>query len=177
MEVMQGQDINPQSELMDKLEEQAINSTGISVELLNARLALDFATQLTMSNVRFMRFTFKRQAKMELHLSNIITDIYNTEYAPDTPIMVRCVLPMPIMLNINNLSQLIQLIQQQAQSLSEIEYPNANEQDVDVKRGIFIQMYVRHKLGSYMKQNELDAIKAKVDLQYNIQKTPTEEEQ
>src|SRR5699024_4942480 len=104
MEVMQGQDIDPQTDLLDKLEEAAINSTGIPIELVNARLNLDFATQLTMSNTKFMRFIFKRQAKFETFLGNIMTDIYNTEHQNETDkIIVKCVLPSPIMFNVNNL--------------------------------------------------------------------------
>ena len=177
MEVMEGQNIDPQTELMDKLEETAINATGVPIELVTARLSLDFSTQLTMSNTKFLRFVLKRQSKFERHLSNIVTDIYNTEYREDTnnKIFVRCVLPAPIMLNMNNLNQVLDLLNQQATTLSEIEYPNNNEEDVDTKRSIFKKNYIHFKLGNYIKQNELDMIKSRTDIEYQKEKSSQEQ--
>lgn len=175
MEVMEGQNIDPQTELMDKLEEHAINPI-IPIELVTARLQVDYATQITMSNTKFMRFVFKRQSKVEQHIGNIMTDIYNTEYPDESGIIVRCVLPSPIMLNINNLNQIIDLINTQAQNLSNIEYPNNEEENIELKRGLFIKNYVHYKLGNYLKQNELDIIKAKADLEYqSIRRNDTEQ--
>lgn len=135
MEVMQGQEIDPQTEFMDKLEETAINATGIPIELVTARLSLDFATQLTMSNSKFLRFVFKRQSKFETHIGNIMTDIYNTEYEKNNnAITIKCVLPAPLMLNINNLNQIIDLISQQADTLATIEYPDTNDEDNESKK-------------------------------------------
>ena len=149
MEVMQGQEIDPQTELMDKLEETAVNATGIPIELVTARLSLDFATQLTMSNTKFLRFILKRQAKFERHLGNIMTDIYNTERdSLDNKVVVRCMLPAPLMLNINNLNQILDLINNQAELMSQFQYPDNNEEDVDTKRAIFKQEYVQYKLGN-----------------------------
>ena len=171
MEVMQGQEIDPQTELMDKLEETAVNATGIPIELVTARLSLDFATQLTMSNTKFLRFILKRQAKFERHLGNIMTDIYNTERdSLDNKVVVRCMLPAPLMLNINNLNQILDLINNQAELMSQFQYPDNNEEDVDTKRAIFKQEYVQYKLGNYIKINELEAIKARADLKYQQQK-------
>ena len=177
MEVMQGQDIDPQTELLDKLEEAAINSTGIPIELVNARLNLDFATQLTMSNTKFMRFIFKRQAKFETVLGNIMTDIYNTEHQNETDkIIVKCVLPSPIMFNTNNLNQILHLVNQQAQVMADLMYPDTNDQDADIKKGIYRKNYVNFKLGTYLKQNELDIIKTKTDMEFTMTKKTEDEE-
>lgn len=177
MEVMEGQNIDPQTELLEKLEEAAINATGIPIELVNARLQLDFATQLTMSNTKFMRFIFKRQAKFETFLGNIMTDIYNTEHQNDAEkITVKCVLPSPIMFNFNNLNQILDLINQQAQMMSELEYTDTNDQDIEIKRAIYKKNYVRFKLGTYLKQNELDIIKTKTDMEFETSKNKQEEE-
>ena len=166
MEVMQGQEIDPQTELMDKLEETAVNATGIPIELVTARLSTDFATQLTMSNTKFLRFVLKRQAKFEKHISNIITDIYNTEKETTNKLQITCMLPTPLMLNINNLNQILDLLNQQAELLSQFEYPDNNEEDVDTKRALFKQEYVHYKMGNYLKLNELEVIKARADLKY-----------
>lgn len=166
MEVMEGQNIDPQSDLMDKLEENAVSSTGIPYELVVARLNLDFATQLTMSNSKFLRFVFKRQSKFEEHLSRIMTAVYNSEVNSDSPIDVACVLPSPLMLNINNLNQIMDLVNNQAQTLAQIEYSDNNDQDIEAKRAIFIRNYIHAKLGGYLKQNEIDNIKNISDLEF-----------
>ena len=176
--MMEGQNIDPQTELLEKLEEAAINSTGIPIELVNARLQLDFATQLTMSNTKFMRFIFKRQSKFERHLSNIMTDIYNTEHQDsiNKSIVVKCVLPSPIMFNINNLNQIIDLIRQQAEAIAEIEYPDTNDNDLEIKRNIYKKNYIHYKLGTYLKQNELDIIKTKSEMEYATLSRPKDNE-
>lgn len=164
MEVMQGQDINPQTELMDKLEESAINGTNCPIELLTARLQLDFATQLTMSNNKFMRFVYKRQTKFEKSLSNIFTKIYNVENDNESFTLVRCILPSPLLLNMSNLTQILSQVNEQAQTLAQMEYTD-NDDDSNRKRQLFVKHYVKLKLGSYLKQNELDIVKNNVELE------------
>lgn len=175
MQVMQGQDINPQTELLDKLEEITVNSTDVPIELVRARLSVDFATQLTMSNSKFLRFVFKRQAKFEKHIGNIVTDIYNTEYQQN--IRVDCVLPAPLMLNVNNLSQILELIQRQAEMLSQIKYFDSNDEGTEAKQKLFIKNYTMYKLGSYIKQNELELIEAQVELEYETTKKSQQSEE
>ena len=176
MEVMEGQNIDPQTELLEKLEEASINSTGIPIELVNARLQLDFATQLTMSNTQFMRFIFKRQSKFETFLGNIMTDIYNTEHQNETDkIIVKCVLPSPIMFNVNNLNQILDLVNQQAQVMADLMYMDNNDPDLELKKGIYKKNYVQFKLGSYLKQNELEIIKTKTELEYSMSKKTEDE--
>ena len=176
MEVMQGQEIDPQTELMDKLEETAVNATGIPIELVTARLSVDFATQLTMSNTKFLRFILKRQAKFEKHIGNIVTDIYNTEHQNETDkIIVKCVLPSPIMFNVNNLNQILDLVNQQAQVMADLMYMDNNDPDLELKKGIYKKNYVQFKLGSYLKQNELEIIKTKTELEYSMSKKTEDE--
>lgn len=167
MEVMQGQDIDPQTELLDKLEETSVSSTGCPYELVVARLNLDFATQLTMSNTKFMRFVFKRQSKFEQHISNIVTKIYNYDHMDDNKYtQVVCILPTPLMLNINNFNQIMDLVNNQAQTLAEIEYPDTNDENIELKRNIFKKNYIRTKLGGYLKQNEIDEIKVRSEHEF-----------
>jgi hypothetical protein len=167
MEVMQGQEIDPQTDLLEKLEGYAIDHI-CPVELLNARMSIDYASQLTMTNTKFLRFVYKRQSKYEVFIGNIITDIYNTEFPQDNggKTLIKCVLPSPTMLNATNLNQIIDLIQQQAQTLAELTYPDDQAEETNIKRAIFKKTYVQYKLGSYLKQNELDFVKDKTDLEY-----------
>ena len=178
MEVMQGQDINPQSDFLDKLEEQTINATGYPLEYINARNTVDFASQLTMTNTKVMRMTFKYQAKTEKDLGEIATIIYNCEYnseGKENPIKINCVLPSPITLNINNLNQIMDIINQQADTFSQLEYPDENDENITLKRNIYKQKYIKYKLGTYVKQNELDIIKTQADFDFNIQQKPKDD--
>ena len=172
MEVMEGQNIDPQTELMDRLEESAINPI-IPIEFITARTQLDFAAQYTMTSVKIIRFVFKRQTKVEFHLENIATDIYNAEYENNdgsNRTIVKCILPSPIMLNINNFNQLMDLVRSQAENAANFEYFDDNEEDVQIKRMIFIKNYIHSKLGTYIKGNELEMIKNKSDIEYEIYK-------
>ena len=178
MEVMQGQDINPQSDFLEKLEEQTINATGYPLEYINARNTVDFASQLTMTNTKVMRMTFKYQAKTEKDLGEIATIIYNCEYnseGKENPIKINCVLPSPITLNINNLNQILEIVNQQADAFSQLEYPDENDENITLKRNIYKQKYVKYKLGTYVKQNELDIIKAQADFDFNMQQKPKDD--
>lgn len=177
MEVMEGQNIDPQQDLLDKLEENAISSTGIPYEMVVARLNLDFATQLTMSNSKFLRFVFKRQAVFEKHLTNIMSTIYNAENNTETPVTVNCILPTPLMLNINNLNQIMDLVSQQADAISGFLYTDPNDQDADQKKAIFKKNYIHYKLGAYLKQNEIDNIKTISDLEFSRYKIANNDEE
>lgn len=175
MEVMQGQDIDPQTDFLDKLEETAINPIGVPIELINARLSIDFATQLTMSNSKFLRFVFKRQSKFENYISDIITKIYNSEYPSNIYEQVKCVLPSPILLNLNNLNQIIDTVTQQADNISQLMYPDTSDEGADVKRGLFKKNYVLYKLGGYLKQNEIDLIKDQSEMEFTKLKKNNDE--
>ncbi len=177
MEVMEGQNIDPQQDLLDKLEENAVSSTGIPYEMVVARLNLDFATQLTMSNSKFLRFVFKRQSLFEKHLTNIMSTIYNAENETESSVTVNCILPAPLMLNINNLNQIMQLVQDQAQAIADLEYTDTNDQSIDLKKAIFKKNYVHYKLGAYLKQNEIDNIKTISDLEFARNNKPQNDEE
>lgn len=172
MEVMQGQDINPQTDFLEKLEEITINATGFPLEYINSRNTVDFASQLTMTNTKVMRMIFKYQSKMEKSLSELMTVIYNNEYEINDKkednrwITIKCILPAPITLSINNLNQLMEIVNQQAEQFSLLEYPDDNDDTVSIKRNIYKQKYVKYKLGTYLKQNELDIIKSQSDFEY-----------
>lgn len=175
MEVMQGQDINPQSDFLEKLEEITINATGFPLEYINARNTVDFASQLTMTNTKVMRMVFKYQAKIEKQLGDLMTFIFNHEYtemgdkAKDANyIKIKCILPAPITLSVNNLNQLMEIVNQQAEQFSILEYPDEDDEAVNKKRNIYKQKYVKYKLGTYLKQNEMEIIKSQADFEYEV---------
>lgn len=173
MEVMQGQEINPQTEFMDRLEENAITETNCPMDLLSARAGLEFASQLTMTNGNFMRFVYKRQTKYQSHLTNIFKKVYRIEYPDDTNTTIRCVLPSPVILNMSALSQLLEQVTAQATTLASIEYPAGVSPDAEKKQQLFIKTYIRSKLSGYIKIDEIEQMKDLVDLEFS--KLPKDE--
>ena len=146
-EVMPGQDIQPPTEIMDKLEESAINSTDVPLDVINARLSMDFATHYTMSNTRFLRKIVKRQAICEESrmYSGILTIVYNLEY--DKHEVLKLVLPMPLFLDVSNTSQIIQNVNDLSNSISETFL--ADEEDETVK-AIFTKKVKMEYLSTYI---------------------------
>lgn len=152
-EVMPGQDIQPPIEIMDKLEEQAINSTDVPLEVIQARLSMDFATHYTMSNTRFLRKIVKRQSICEetRMYSGLLTRIYNLEY--DKHEVLRLELPMPMFLDISNTSQIIQNSQDLANNIAESFL--ADEEDELIKN-IFMKKIKMEYLASYVNMDKLE---------------------
>lgn len=173
-EVMPGQQIDPKTELMQMLEDQAVNSTDIPVELIQARQSLDYAIQLTMSNSKFLRHIFKRQAICEYYFSKLITKIYNYEY--DEDIIINITLPTPLFLNMTNINQLIQNIREYAESIANFEYPDQDDQDNELKKSVFINKIMRQKLSTYIKLNEIDILKDQTDIEVSKIKTKHQED-
>ena len=164
-EVMPGQDIQPPTEIMDKLEESAINSTDVPLDVINARLSMDFATHYTMSNTRFLRKIVKRQAICEESrmYSGILTTVYNLEY--DKQEVLKLILPMPLFLDVSNTSQIIQNVNDLCNNIAEAFL--ADEEDETVK-AIFIKKvkmeylstYINiPKMTEYLEQAKIESIK------------------
>lgn len=165
-EVMQGQDFQPKTELLETLENMAINSTDVPIEILQASSSMDFATQYTMTNIKFLRYVYKRQAISERSLNKIMTCIYNSEYNDVATVYVT--LPTPIFLNYNNMTQIIDSITQFAEKLAQYEYAGVTDDDVDAQKEMFIKLFIHDRLSTYIKVNELEDIKTKVKLEVSM---------
>lgn len=167
-EVIQGQDFNPNTELMDKLEEMAVNSTGMPIEFIQNRMqSLDFAVQATTVNAKVLRSTYKRQSIYESYISRIQTKLYNSEYSEN--IKINASLPSPLFLHMTNINQMIENTKSYVQSVADFEYEadNANDQNSDAKKSIFIRNMMRKKLTSYLKLDEIEEMKALAELEFN----------
>lgn len=152
-EVMQGQDIQPPTEIMDRLEESAINSTDVPIEVINARMSMDFATHYTMSNTRFLRKVIKRQSICEetRMYSGILTRVYNLEYGKTD--VLRLVLPMPLFLDVSNTSQILQNVTELCNNIAE-SFLDPNE-DENVKN-IFIKKVKMDYLSTYINIDKME---------------------
>lgn len=129
MEVMQGQQIDTKPDFLRELEEMAVNSTDIPMELIQARQSIDYAVQLTMTNSKFLRKVYNRQARYEEFLNPLISKIYNIEYESNSNIEVT--LQPPLFLNITNTNQIITNTNEFVEAISNIVL--ADEPDENIK--------------------------------------------
>lgn len=170
-EVMQGQQFDPNTELMDKLEEMAINSTDIPIEFIQNRMqSLDFAVQATAVNLKVLRSTYKRQSIYEYYLSRIETKLYNSEYNEN--ISITCSLPTPLFLHMTNINQMIANTKEYVQAIADYEYEaeTANDTNAEAKKLIFIRNMMRKKLTTYLKLDEINEMKILAEMEYNKEK-------
>ena len=106
MQVLQGQNIDLKTELMEQYERMAVNSTEVPFEMVQIREnSVDYAMQLTMTNAKFIRIVYKRQALYNANLSRIITKLYNYEF--DTYDTITVKLPSPTFLNLTQTSNML----------------------------------------------------------------------
>ena len=156
-EVMQGQSVDPQSDLMEKLEEMAVNSTDVPLELIQARNSIDYAVQLTMTNSKFLRKIYTRQGKFQAYLSRIFTKLYNAEYFESINIKIQ--LPPPMFLNITNVDQLSNNIVNLAQTITDIEIAeNQDDPNNNLARTILNTKIKRDMLKSFVDFNRMDKL-------------------
>lgn len=174
-EVMQGQEFNPYTDLMDRLEEMAINSTDMPIEFIQNRMqSLDFAVQATTVNAKVLRSTYKRQSIFEYYISRIQTKLYNYEFNEN--ITISCSLPAPLFLHMTNINQLIENTKMSIQAIADYEYEaeTAVNQNADAIKAIFIRNMMRKKLTTYLKLNEIDEMKKEAEMEFNKNKNKEE---
>jgi hypothetical protein len=134
-EVMQGQQIEIKTELLNLLEEAAINSTGVPLELIQSRQSPDYAMQLTMSNTKFLRFVYGRQSLFQQMIQPLLTKIYDVT------------LPPPLFINVTNTNQLIVNTSDFCNSIVEIFMGDSQDDVIKAKVGKKLKAYY---LGSYV---------------------------
>jgi hypothetical protein len=152
-EVMQGQNVEIKTELLNLLEEAAINVTGVPIELIQNRQSPDYAMQLTMSNSKFLRFVYSRQSDYQTQLSDLITKLYNIETSSN--IKVKVTLPPPLFINVTNTNQLIVNTNDYCENITNIVM--ADEKD-DTVRARFSKNLKIHYLGTYIDMNTINKI-------------------
>ena len=152
-EVMQGQSIEIKTELLNILEEAAINVTGVPIEIIQNRQSPDYAMQLTMSNSKFLRFAYSRQADFQEQISRFYSKLYNIEFLTNTSISIN--LPPPLFINVTNTNQLIVNTSEYCNNIVEIVM--AGEQDENLKEKVRKELKIHH-LGSYMNMDLINKI-------------------
>jgi len=163
-DVMQGQQIETPTDLMDKMEELAINSTGTPFEMVNSTFQQDFAIRFSMSNTRFLKLVYERQRRTAELFSMIFTRLYNNEFNEQYS-EIKIQLPPPVYLTMTNNQQLLDNVSQMADKLIEFEL---NDSEDEVKSE-FKKLYIRNILGTYIDYTFVDQIieTAKVNVESN----------
>lgn len=174
-EVMPGQDIKVDTDFLSNLEEQAIGSTDVPLELVNAVKSLDYAVHYSMTNARFMKIVYKDQTIAENFFSTIFTRIYNSEYAENKEINVE--LPPPSFLTYTNGAQFVENVKGYINAIAEVEL--ADETDDELKTAIVKSLF-EYYMGSHFEADIFNKIKStaklKIESMRNSQKGEQENE-
>ena len=152
-EVMQGQSVEYQTELMTMLEEAAVNATEVPMEMIQMRNSVDYASQLTMSSSKFLRKVYNRQSKFQKNITRIVNNIYNNEF--DDNITLNVVLPPPMFLNITNTNQMMTNVNEYSQSVAQLILDPDEEEPI---KNEVIREINKFNLGSYLNIPELEEI-------------------
>lgn len=168
-EMMQGQQIEPPTEMMQTMEENAINPTGVPLELVNATKGLDYAVHYTVSNSRFMTIVTKRQGKEQTMDSKLLTKIYNCEYEEST--VITMMLPEPRFIAMGNTNSVIDNVRQYAQNIVDIYGYDMD----DNEKAEFMNLVMRNRLASHINADMIDNLKSLAKV--NIAAKSSDEEQ
>ena len=108
-DVIQGQDINTQDELMEKLKEGFINGTGVPSVIMNYINEADFAKTLVMANAKHMRRVMMYQDSFNEDITELYQKIlhYCTDIELEDIANFRYALQRPKTLPNNNLVDMI----------------------------------------------------------------------
>lgn len=165
-EIMPGQDIQINTDLLNMLEEMAVNATGVPFEMVQARRSLDYSSQYTGSSLKLLRMCYNRQVTMSDFLSRIYSKAYNYQYNDNLDIRVQ--LPPPLILNLTNTSQIIENATNMVNAVATYEYTDTNDPDVELEKAEFIKLYMRSLLSSYIKEDDIDRFRNTAKL--NVEK-------
>ena len=167
---MNGQDIQTPTEIMEKMEEAAVN-TIMPLELVNSTFQQDFAIRFTMSNTRFLKSIYNRQRVVQKFISRIYTKVYNYEFNENNS-FITVILPPPTYLTMTNTQQLIDNIIQSADKIIELEL----SKETDEVKAEFKRIYVRSHLSTYLDYNSIERILSTAKVNVEADKLPATEE-
>lgn len=159
MEVMQGQQIDTPTELMDRMEDAAVTATDVPMEFVQSVNQVDFATRFTMTNSKFLRKIYKRQAKCQEMFSEIFRKLYNFEFN-ENETSIKILLPAPSFLTMSNSQQLIENIKNYVNAIADIVC-NGKSEEI---RQEFINICTRQHLGTYVDFTNIDDLLKEAEL-------------
>ena len=174
-EVIPGQQIEVKSDLMNMLEELAVNATDVPLELIQMRNSPEYATHLTMTNTKFLQKVYNRQSKTQKMFSDIITTIYNYEFNDGTDnhdeIIVE--LPPPLYLAATNTSSIASAIVD-VSNIAAAAYVDENDA---VKLGAVRRKFQQEMMGSLFPVGMMERVLDSAELEMSKEKSNPAENQ
>lgn len=170
-EVMQGQDIQTPTDIMEKMEEAAVNATGVPFEFVNSTMQQDFAIRFSMSNTRFLKSIYTRQRDTEKFFSKIYTKIYNYEFNENNS-LIEIILPPPTYLVMTNNAQLIDNIIGLTDKIIDTELVDES----DEVKNEFKKLYTRSYLGTYIDFSAVERLRETAKVNVESKKNPNTED-
>lgn len=164
MEVLQGQKVDLQTELMEVLLENSVECTEVPLDYLAQRSSVEFATQLQMTNNKFLMIIYKRQEQYQKFLTQIFAKLYYNQYGEMDSIKVK--LPPPMFLNITNINQIMMNSADMVQKI--IELYGTNEPD-EVKAKVSKYLNLMY-MSSYLDIPEIERQFRIAKQEYNQEK-------
>lgn len=164
MEVMQGQQIDTPTDLMDRMEDQAVTATDVPLEFIQSVQNVDYATRFTMSNSKFLRKVYKRQAICQTIFSDIFRRLYNYEYNENNQ-TIKITLPTPTFMALTNAQTLLDNTKNYATGIIEMLDPDMDDEE----KHKFINLYCRDQLGTYLNFNNIDNMIQSAKIDHKIQ--------
>ena len=161
-DTQEGQNFDFPDGLLSHLEESAVNSTGVPLEIVNSSVTSDFAVRYTMTNAKMLRNVLKRQLKVETFLSEIFTKIYKFEFNENVELEVT--LTPPVFLSATQGLQVFQAVTQYVDAIVEVEM---NGEEDDAKQE-FKKKLVRKFIPSYLSDDDIENIKYNMILDKKI---------
>ena len=165
-EVMQGQNIETPTDLMDRMQEEAINPIA-PMEMVNASMQADFATRYSMANVRFMKMIFARQGKCQKWISKSYTKLYNYEYLENYA-YIEVLLPPPTYLTVTNSQQMLDTVIQLADKLNDSELNDAPDEE----KTEFKKLFMRANLGAFLDFDTIERLKQTAKANVELKRNP-----
>jgi hypothetical protein len=169
-ETMQGQNIETPTELLNSMEENAIEPIGVPLELINATKGLDYAVHYTISNSKFMTLVQKRQNKEQTMDSKLITKIYNCEFEENT--VIKIMLPAPKFITMANSNSVIENAKAYVQNIVEIF---GSDMD-DNEKAELTNLLMRHFVGTHVDIGAIDNMKSLAKVNVASKSTGQEEQ-
>lgn len=168
-EVMPGQDFQSDNELMDRLEEMAINSTGMPIEYIQNRMnSIEYAVQATTVNLKVLRDAYTRQRIFGKFMTKIQSKLYKYQYNEN--IEMRAMLPPPIVASTISMNDIITNIRQSVENIASYEYDGSLDPDAEAKKAIFIKLEMRKRLSAYVKHDDIKETLDAAEMEFNLVK-------
>ena len=179
-DVIQGQDVNMQNELMEQLKEAYINCTGVPSVIMNFVNEADFAKTLVMANAKQLRRVMMYQDSFNEDLTEMYQKIlcYCTDMELEDIANFRYTLQRPKTLPNNNLVDMLGYGDQILDFLEKSEFGQYAEENEDLNKAkdLFRQEMSR-KVLPMLPWEVVDELKEKIDLkviQLKVEKAKAE---